>query len=494
MADSLPLKVKLAGFNVDSETLRSLEDAAYSDGIPPDREAITPETISAAYARISRNPNEIGMIRESARIEVEKARKSNDSIVFGLGHSSVAEHATFNIDVVGISRLAVEAIQRHRLASFTEKSQRYIKLDGDFVMPSEIVDAGLESDYISLIEKQNSAYFELNKKLVEYFKGKIDTGNPKQDLKAAKSYASEDARYLVSLATLSQFGMTLNARTLETMIRDSRAHPLSEINGFGKQISSEIHGLAPSLIKYLDATEYEKSQFQRSSYWTKKSDSQTVEEVKLVDHCGNGVAKIISALLVNIEGLDWDSARTKAEELNSDQRQEFFKNILSQNAQWDPAPREFEMADFTFEMILSSAAFGQIKRHRMSTQITGPYDPSLGWTIPESITAIGGDDLFNEVMRESVILAEKIAEHSPAAAQYALTNAHRRRLIIKTNCRELYHISRLREDQHAQWDIRQLSNKMLNIAREKMPDLFVMAVGKHDYFNRYEEVFGKDHE
>ena len=55
----------------------------------------TPETLSAAYARISRNPAPIPELRDKARKEVDKARRSNQAIIFGLGHSSVAEHAVF---------------------------------------------------------------------------------------------------------------------------------------------------------------------------------------------------------------------------------------------------------------------------------------------------------------------------------------------------------------------------------------------------------------
>ena len=52
-----------------------------------------------------------------------------------MGHHSVAEHAVFNFDVIGISRLAMEELEKFRLCSYTEKSQRYITLDKDFVLP-----------------------------------------------------------------------------------------------------------------------------------------------------------------------------------------------------------------------------------------------------------------------------------------------------------------------------------------------------------------------
>ncbi len=68
------MRVLLAGFNVDKEVL---DDMVKTSGV---REDVTPETFSAAYARISRDPREIDVIRKSAREEVERTRRSKSAI------------------------------------------------------------------------------------------------------------------------------------------------------------------------------------------------------------------------------------------------------------------------------------------------------------------------------------------------------------------------------------------------------------------------------
>jgi len=490
MSDKLPLKVTLAGYNVDRDVIDILKRNSIEKQLEIPLDAVTPETISAAYARISRNPAEVGKIREGSRLEVEKARKSNENIVFGLGHSSVAEHAAFNFDVVGISRLAVEAVERHRLASFTEKSQRYIKLDGDIVVPIEIVDAGFKDEFLELIQFQNDGYFTLYPKLKDYFTQIYTDQGKKNPEKMAKGNASEDARYVVSLATQAQFGMTINARTLETMIRDGFAHPLNEINVFANDIASEIKGLAPSLVKYLDATDYEKDQFSRACYWPEQYGTCN-NEVELVDYDSNGEDKILAGLLVNQKGLSWSTAIEQLKSMSCEDKKAILISSLKNNAQWDPAPREFELAECTFDIVLSSAAYGQIKRHRMATQILGPYDPGLGWTYPDSVLEVNGKELFDEIMNKSIALAEEIAKVSPAAAPYALTNAHRRRIIFKANMREMNHISRLREDMHAQWDIRNIAGEMIQQVKEKLPLIMTMACGKHAFSDKHKEVYGE---
>src|SRR6056297_3169615 len=129
--------IKIAGYNIDQSLIAQIKN----------QKIATPETISAAYARISRSKKDVTTLREKALEEVEKARQSNDNIIFEMGHSSVAEHAVFNFDLIGVSRYLVETIQKTRLASFTEKSQRYVTLDGDYVVPPEIVGSKLEKDF-----------------------------------------------------------------------------------------------------------------------------------------------------------------------------------------------------------------------------------------------------------------------------------------------------------------------------------------------------------
>jgi len=138
------VKVTLAGYNIDSSLIRSL-----------DRDSATPEVISAAYARISRSSKSISELRVEALADVAKARKSNQTIVFDLGHASVAEHAVFNFDVIGVSRLVTESMETLRFASFTEKSQRYVTFSRDYVIPEELsapAHAKLKARYLRVMD------------------------------------------------------------------------------------------------------------------------------------------------------------------------------------------------------------------------------------------------------------------------------------------------------------------------------------------------------
>ena len=125
----------------------------------------------------------------------------------------------------------------------------------------------------------------------------------------------------------------------------------------------------------------------------------------------------------------------------------------------------------------------------MATIIAQDYEPQLGVTIPPAICAIGQQKQFLEIMRKTQDAYEQIREKAPLAAPYILTNAHRKRVLMKVNARELYHLARLRADGHAQWDIRQLAEEMLKKAKKVMPLTLLLACGKDSFADLYKKTF-----
>jgi thymidylate synthase ThyX len=130
-----------------------------------------------------------------------------------------------------------------------------------------------------------------------------------------------------------------------------------------------------------------------------------------------------------------------------------------------------------------------MKRHRMTTQLLQGYDPALGYTYPPSVLETGLKDTFERIYDRTSEAFLDLRERYPHAAAYVLTNGHRRRMIVRADARELYHISRLREDAHAQWDIRQVSGDMLALAREAAPLTLMLAFGKDVFGERKSALF-----
>ena len=108
------------------------------------------------------------------------------------GHESVMEHASFTFLIEGISRVTLAQLTRHRLASFSVQSQRYVGANLDVVIPETMKKPELREDVLMVLEAVEHLY---NKA--------IGLGVP-----------AEDARYFTLQAGKTQLYMTMNMREL----------------------------------------------------------------------------------------------------------------------------------------------------------------------------------------------------------------------------------------------------------------------------------------
>ncbi|KYC53792.1 MAG: FAD-dependent thymidylate synthase [Candidatus Methanofastidiosum methylothiophilum] len=130
------------------------------------------------------------MIKE---IDPENAKKRIQRVV-GYGHYSIIEHANFTFSIEGISRACSHQLVRHRIASFTQQSQRYVKMDEiPFVVPPSIKKNKVAADLFN----QNIKF------LSESYKKLLELG-----------ITPEDARFILPNATKTNLVMTMNAREL----------------------------------------------------------------------------------------------------------------------------------------------------------------------------------------------------------------------------------------------------------------------------------------
>lgn len=484
------MKVILAGYNIDSAVIEELKAKL------PGRADVTPETLSAAYARISRDPRSADELRAAARAEVDRARRSNKTIIFKMGHHSVAEHAVFNFDIIGVSRLAIEEIEKFRMGSYTEKSQRYIKLEDDFLLPKEIINAGKQEIFLDHITLQNDLYHELYHKLRPYFFDKYPeyAQDPKKH-SVPDGWAKEDARYVVSLATLGQLGLTMNARSLEYLIRKFASKELNELKELNQKIYDLAKKVAPSILLFTEANDFDSLTYdelrEKSNTLLKTNEHLSSEDVRLVDYTANADTKLTACLMHSTSFFPYSVCLDKAKKMSSQKRAEYLKTAFRHMEFYDAVLREFEYINLTYELVVSATCFAQLKRHRMATQCSQEYDPSLGVVIPPSVSDVGMGDKFRECIDKTSDIYIAFKKSIDKGAEYILTNAHRKRVLLKVNARELYHISRLREDPTAQWDIRTITEKMCLLAKKKMPLSFMLLGSKDAYPQIYQRIFNK---
>lgn len=482
------MKVLLAGFNVDTEALNVYKNKNI---------ILTPESLSAAYARISRSPKRVDALRREARKEVEKARQSNRTIIFEMGHHSIAEHAVFNFDIIGISRRAVEELEKFRLCSYTEKSQRYVTLKGDFIIPEELKGTGVVDDYLNIIGEQNNFYKILFDKIKTYTcKRYPHVLKSKKGLRLLENISKEDARYILSMATQTQLGATMNARNLELMMRRFASHRLIELNRLGKKLFNLVKKIAPSIILFYEANDYDEKTYPALHKHAQRllrpmNDVHDRKDVMLVDYTPNADNKILASLMFKVSQKPYTQCLKTIKRMSKKEKMRFFKKACYHLELYDVVLREFEFANVTYAVTISAACFGQLKRHRIATLTCQDYDPNLGITIPDSIKEVNEDKRFVHIINKTNRVYKKIEKKFPGLGTYVLTNAHRKRVLVNMNLRELYHFSRLREDATAQWDIRDKAHKMSRAATQVMPITTQLLGSKSEYPQRYFNLFNE---
>lgn len=506
------MDIRLAGFNIDRDGLDEIKTLLEQDALSEEDKKtaldilknLTPETISAAYARISRDPRPLYELRKDGRSDVEGARKSNKAIIFTMGHKSVAEHAVFNFDIMGISRRAVEEIEEKRLQAYTEKSQRYITLDGDFVLPKEIAGTKFESEFLKLIEMQNNFYDKKLAILGDWHKGRdysemfkslsIKDDDEKRKLGTLEGLGKEDARYALAQATQAQLGMTTSARNLEVLITKLRSSPITEFREIGEALFREVDGVAPSVIRYVEPKDYygktrqELRETVRSMFVSTRT--EIPEEVVRLYSKLERDDSIIAGLIFASSFLSFEDAMFLTQNRMSKGQKLFLLQTADRYQEsYDPKLREYELGDRVAQFTVSSSAFAQLKRHRMDTLIPQPYFPALGWTTPISIKSTGLEGEFDEVQKASNHLyKELIVEGLPyQAAEYVLTNATKRRVLFDSNNRQVHAFCMERENLPAQWDIRYIANLYHELIQKESPLTLSALTGKDKFYETKEK-------
>ena len=314
-----------------------------------------------------------------------------------------------------------------------------------------------------------------------------------------EGWAKEDARYIIALGTETQLGMTINARNLELMLRRLAAHELEEARAFSRRLYDATKRVSPSLIRYAAATDYDRltrrDLREKAALLAAGQDSvpamQTGEEpaVVLTGATDRADDQITAALIHSSTLLPKSRCLDLAAGMGTEEKIDLIRTALRRLKAFDPVLREFEHVDLHFELIVSASCFAQLKRHRMATLTGQDYDPALGVTIPPAVAAVGMEAPFLAMIARTAAAHDRLRQAVPAAAAYILTNAHRKRVALKVNARELYHIARLRADRHAQWDIRQLAERMIALGKEAMPLTLMLAAGKDGFASLYDRTF-----
>ena len=210
-----------------------------------------PEKVVAAAAKLCYSDAHITDLLDGL---TEEKTASFLTMLSDLGHASPIEHASFTFGIEGVSRTLLAQITRHRIASFSVQSQRYVRLDDfRYVIPPEIeaIPEAKEA-FLASMNEDAARYLDLVKKLEKGHTARLMAeGMPEKQARAkASKQANEDARFVLPNACETKMVVTMNARSLQNFFHlrcCSRAQ--WEIRALAEEMLRLVYPVAPHLFR-----------------------------------------------------------------------------------------------------------------------------------------------------------------------------------------------------------------------------------------------------
>ncbi|EEG76890.1 FAD-dependent thymidylate synthase [Dethiobacter alkaliphilus] len=184
-----------------------------------------PEKTVAAAARLCYSPEGASTLLDG--LTQEKAGRFLNKLV-EMGHFSPIEHVSFTFAVEGVSRALSHQLVRHRIASYSQKSQRYVTEDAFayIVPPSVKENSEAEALFHEQMENIRQAYEKLRAMVHQ-----------------------EDARYVLPNACETKVVFTMNARSLHNFFALRCCNRAQwEIRDLAEAVYREVKKVAPTLF------------------------------------------------------------------------------------------------------------------------------------------------------------------------------------------------------------------------------------------------------
>ena len=203
-----------------------------------------PEKVIAAAAKLCYSSSSVEELMDG--LSEEKVQSFIDMLM-SLGHESPIEHCSFTFAIEGISRACANQLVRHRIASYSQKSQRYVnETQFEYVIPEAIANDPVSKDvYEETMQLLQGRYDFIRAGLISNY---VKNG---MDEKAAEKKANEDARMILPNACCTSIIVTMNIRSLFNFFKHRCCNRAQwEIRDVANEMRNICMEIAPNIFKY----------------------------------------------------------------------------------------------------------------------------------------------------------------------------------------------------------------------------------------------------
>lgn len=388
--------------------------------------------IMAASGAVSTTKGDALSIFNNKYLNSDESNKKLISKVLKSRHETILEHTVFNIALNNISAYLEQYLISYRLASFTIKSRRYVDMNEQgWYEPTCISE-------LPVTDATRIKYNEYIKELFGIYNELLELGVPK-----------EDARFVLPYAFHSNGYMTINGRNLANMVRDMTFSTSStdEMRKCGLDLLSQLRDKCEPLFDYI----YNNND-------VKYNDNINENKLGFDDIAGTNRDAVKLLYYPQEESLITKLCKEGRNYKNDDYLESYHYGFLITN--------------------ISLASLTHLTRHRIQSLYIPSYDVCSydEHVNPDSIEIHNATDVYNKAF-ELYRQTREYFNDNKEVQNYIMLTGLTIPVCVDMNARELQHFFGLRLCNRAQWEIRDIAEKMVKSLHDNESIRFLDASG-----------------
>ena len=461
-----------------------------------------PETTKAAlFARYSRTQKSIKRVfldefaevtdetgSAAASVGLDRAADLFSRVLADYGDDSVAQLAGVHVSCEQVSNLLTKAIERGRLMGYLEQSTRYVfygdKPGGQYryYRDPEVLSGRHGETYISALDGLFDAYTQVFEAVKAMLQAPL-AADDKAARSAARAAALDVARGILPAATVSNVGVFGSPQAFEQLVLRLRSHELPEARAYAELIVPELMKVIPDFLSRLNRPE-------RGGVWTEYRASRAAGLEQAAGELGLAAGlpgapvesspgtrllrwredaedAIVAAALYEHSDQPMESILATVKAQPAERRRELFLATVGERRNRRHRPgRDWEFADYEFEVVSDYGAFRHLQRHRLLTIEWQRLAPDLGYEVPAAAEEAGVGDTWRAAVTRAEEAYRAMRDDHPAQASYLVTMQHRIRYLIRMNAREAMHLVELRSSPQGHAAYRRVAQDMHALIRD----------------------------
>ena len=297
-------------------------------------------------------------------------------------------------------------------------------------------------------------------------------------LRTLRAEAFDAARYLLTPAIFTKWGMVVDARTLADVVTELKSHPLAEFRLVGERMQQEAEKALPTLLKHARPNSFAQSLQQLVP--------QIVRDLGLAatkTHAGPATGhtellawdrelddRLLASLLFEHAQQPFAALVQRVKALTAGQRQDLMDKVMAARGSHDAWPAAFEgAAPFEFETVLDFGAYRDIGRHRKGLQQQQLLTTVHGFAVPPLMHEAGLAGEYTATLERAAERQQRLAQRFPHAAGYVTPFAFLQRVRIVFDPRQVAYFVELRSGPEGHFSYRQVALDMLAHVRLVSP-------------------------